>query len=263
MNDKDLSLIRMFVDQLIEQHPLPEGLDHACPYLPGLTARGEGFQIDSMDPVMIAAFLDRGFRRSGRVIYRPVCPNCSACIPLRIPVRRFRMTRSMRRVWRANRDLRVEVGAVELSDEKLDLYARYLEHQHDGTMTGTPEEFANFLCRSPVETIEFRYCLGRRLLGVGVADRCPGALSSVYMYFDPEHRRRSLGTYSVLYETRYCADHGLDYYHLGYYVAGSGKMNYKARFKPCQALRTDGAWEPFDEPVPSTAGRDRPPVGAG
>ena len=72
MNDEDLALIRMFVDQLIEQHPLPEGPDHVCPYLPDLTARGEGFKIDSMEPVMFATFLDRGFRRSGRVIYRPV-----------------------------------------------------------------------------------------------------------------------------------------------------------------------------------------------
>ncbi|UCG16175.1 MAG: arginyltransferase [Phycisphaerales bacterium] len=244
MNGEEQLLARLLVDRLMEQHPLPEGADHACPYLKGRTARSEGFQVNTIEPSIYAAFMDRGFRRSGRVIYRPACPGCKACTPIRIPVRSFSQSRSMRRVWRRNLDLRVEIGPPEPTDDKLDIYARYLEHQHDGTMTGSRDEFHEFLYDSAVDSLEFRYLLGRRIIGVSLADRCPRLLSSVYMYFDPDYRRRSLGTYSLLWEIRYAADTGLDYYYLGYYVAGCPKMSYKADFKPHELLQPDGTWAP-------------------
>jgi len=148
----------------------------------------------------------------------------------------------MRRVWLRNNDLQVELGQPEATDEKHDLYARYLENEHDGTMSGTHDEFMDFLYGSPVDTIEFRYWLGRRLIGVSLADRCPGLLSSVYMYYDPRYRRRSLGTYSVLWEIQHAADRGLDYYYLGYTVADCAKMSYKANFRPHELLSPDGQW---------------------
>jgi arginine-tRNA-protein transferase len=230
------------VERLIAQHPLPHGPDHACPYLPGRVARSEGFQADAMDPAVYAAFMDRGFRRSGRVIYRPVCDGCRACTPIRVPVRVFRMTRSQKRVWRRNLDLRVEVGRPEPTDERYDVYVRYLRDRHNGTMTGSREEFVDFLYDSPVDTLEFRYRLGRRLVGVSLVDRCPEVLSSVYMYFDPDDGCRGLGTYSILWEIFYARDRGMEYYYLGYRVAGCPRMSYKANFRPHELLGPDGTW---------------------
>ena len=37
-----------------------------------------------------------------------------------------------------------------------------------------------------------------RLLGVGICDRAPHSLSSVYFYFDPSESKRSLGTFAAL-----------------------------------------------------------------
>jgi len=230
------------VEGLIAQHPLPHSPDHACPYLPGRMARSEAFLADSIDPAVYAAFMDRGFRRSGRVIYRPACDGCRACMPIRVPVRTFRMSRSQRRIWRRNLDVRVEVGRPGPTEEKHDVYVRYLRDRHDGAMTGGREEFVAFLYGSPVDTLEFRYRLGRRLVGVSLVDRCPGLLSSVYMYYDPDDRWRGLGTHSILWEIFYSRDHGLEYYYLGYRVAGCPKMSYKANFRPHELLGPDGAW---------------------
>jgi arginine-tRNA-protein transferase len=243
------------VDRLIEQNPLPQSPDHVCPYLPDRTARSEGFVVNEIEPEVYAAFVDQGFRRSGSLIYRPTCRSCRECVPIRVRVGAFRMSRSMRRVWRRNQDLRVEVGRPEFTEKKHAIYDRYLRHQHDGTMTGSREEFTDFLCVSPVDTIEFRFLLGNRLVGVSVADRCPGLLSSIYMYFDPDFGKRSLGTYSILWEIRYCREHGWPYYYLGYYVAGCSKMSYKADFKPADVLLASGDWVPADD-APGSA--DRP-----
>ena len=71
----------------------------------------------------------------------------------------------------------------------------------------------------------------------GVLDFC-----SVYMFFDPRYSDRSLGTYSILWEIDYCRRQGLSYYYLGYFVAGSKTMAYKARFKPYELLDNAFCW---------------------
>jgi arginine-tRNA-protein transferase len=148
----------------------------------------------------------------------------------------------MRRVWRRNGDLSVAVGPPRPTLEKWRLYRRYLENQHDGAMSGTAEEFARFLYATPVRTEEIVYSLGERIVGVSIADRGPSSLSSVYMFFDPEHRRRGLGSYSILWEIDYCRRIGIPYYYLGYYVADSPTMKYKGRFRPCHLLSDQRRW---------------------
>jgi arginine-tRNA-protein transferase len=139
----------------------------------------------------------------------------------------------------------VEIAEPSATPEKFALYRRYLDGQHDGAMSRTYESFVEFLYDTPPWTQEFRYQLGGRLAGVSLADRCPGGLSSVYMFFDPALGERSLGTYSILWEIEHCRGEGLPYYYLGYYVAGSESMSYKARFRPNELLAGVGTWQSF------------------
>ena len=216
--------------------------EHACPYLPGLLSRNEVYWTDHLDGSLYERLLARGFRRSGRVVYRPRCRGCRECRQTRVIVDRFQPTHSMRRVQRRNADVVVEVGEPRPTPQRFDLYLRYLGFQHDDTMERTFESFREFLGDSPTKTLEFRYLLGDHLIGVSIADECPKGLSSVYMYFDPDFADRSLGTFSVLWEVEYCRRRGLPYYYLGFYVAGSGKMRYKARFRPSEVLVAEDRW---------------------
>ena len=218
-----------------------------CPYLPGMPSRSEAYRAEEIDGAAYEALLARGFRRSGRIIYRPRCRGCRECRQLRVPVRDFSPTRSMRRICRRNADLRVEVSKPTATDEKFAMYVSYLDAQHDETMVRTHDSFLEFLYDSPTETWEIEYFLGERLVGSSVVDRCPGGLSSVYMYFDGDYRSRSLGTFSVLWEMDYCRREGLPYYYLGYYVADSVTMAYKARFRPNEVLVGDNRWLTFRE----------------
>ena len=218
-----------------------------CPYLPERAARNEAYLVESMEADQHDIFMSLGFRRSGCVIYRPRCRNCRACLSLRVLVDQFSAGRSLRRVARSGRNVRMEVDEPAPTEEKFALFLRYLDGQHDDTMTRTWESFEDFLYGSPTETLEFRYYLQGRLIGAGIADRCSTGLSSVYMYFDPACAALSPGTLSALREIQYCSDQGLPHYYLGYFVAGSPKMDYKARFRPNEILLGEGTWVPFRE----------------
>jgi arginine-tRNA-protein transferase len=216
--------------------------ERPCPYLPNRLARSEVYWADRMSGALYETLLARGFRRSGRVVYRPRCRNCQECRQMRVLVNRFTASRSARRVLKHNEDVRVETGPAAPSAEKYALYVAYLAGRHDGSMSRSYEAFAEFLYDSPMRTMEFRYFLGERLIGVSVLDKCPKGLSSVYMYYDPSLRERSLGTFSILHEIEHCRAHRLPYYYLGYHVAGSKTMDYKSRFRPAEVLVAEGRW---------------------
>lgn len=248
MNIESYTTADAVVAGFLANNDLPTSTPTDCPYLPDRLACSEGFTIDGpMDGAVYRALMDRGFRRSGQVFYRPHCPGCQRCIPIRVPVASFAPTRSMRRIWRRNMDVTVTAEAAIPTDEKHALFGRYLAAQHDGMMTSDRTSFESFLYDPVIERVDFCYRLGRRLVGVSMADRVPGALSSVYMCFDPAEQRRSLGTYSVLWELEHCREQDMRHYYLGYYIQGSRTMSYKARFQPSEILDATGRWVAADQ----------------
>ena len=221
--------------------------DHPCSYLPGRTSRSRALWAEQMPAAVYHRFMDAGFRRSGKLIYQPVCGACRACMPIRGPVATFRPSKSQRRCRRRNEDLEVTVAEPAATDEKYDLYRRYVagRHQKPDDDEGR-EAFERFLYDSPVHSIEFSYRdMGGRLLAVGICDLSDRSLSSVYFYFEPDEARRGLGTYGALFEIETAARLGVPYYYLGYWVDGCQAMQYKADFRPAEVLWPDAVWRPL------------------
>jgi len=174
-----------------------------------------------------------GMRRSGTVVYRPLCDGCRKCQPLRIPVDAFTLSRSQKRIKKKNEGkYHIEVTRPVLDDERLDLYGRYQQAQHGPHAQSADEKsYRRFLIETVTDTIELDWRDDDgKLIGVGILDVTPNALSSVYFYWDPELRKASLGTYSALKELELCEEWGKDFYYLGYLVPGSKTMSYKADF---------------------------------
>lgn len=213
-----------------------------CPYLEGRDARLVVVRPERLSPPLYRAFLDLNFRRLGHVVYRPQCDGCRECRQLRLPVAGFRPRRAQRRCWRRNADVVALVGRPEPSDEKHEVYVRYLGARHDGQMSGTREEFEEFLHAAPPFTEEVVFRAGGRLIGAGIFDATPLALSAVYFYFDPDAGARSPGVFHVLWLLEECRRRGLPYLYLGYHVAGSAVMEYKAAFGVHEILGDDGEW---------------------
>lgn len=184
-----------------------------------------------------------GFRRSGDHIYRPQCPSCSACIPIRLPVADFVPRRRQRRIMKANADLEVRELPAAFRPEHFALYREYLATRHagGGMDNPTPQQYMDFLIGSWCDTVFYEFRAAGRLVAVAVVDRLDDGLSAVYTFFDPAEAGRSPGTYAVLWELEECRREGYRWLYLGYWIPGCGKMSYKEEFQPAEYF-VDGEW---------------------
>lgn len=219
-----------------------------CPYLPGRMERKIFTQLDPLDGPHLNNYLTHaGFRRSQNVIYRPACESCRECRSMRIDVKAFRPTRSQKRTQARNQDLKVETVIAIATREQFDLLARYLQSRHpNGGMTEM--DFLRFEmmveeCASDTEIVEYRDA-NDTLVACMLIDRLSDGLSLVYSFFDPEIAKRSPGNFMILTQLDRALQEGLPYLYLGYWVPGSPKMDYKARFQPAEILSHRG-WMPM------------------
>lgn len=229
-----------------------------CPYLPDQTLVYSFFFADNVSLAELSWFLSRGWRKFGHYFFRPACPGCRACTPLRIPVRRFSPSRGQRRVLRRCAHVRVDFGQIRYEKELFDLY-----HTHSQARFGQESTFDEFIANlhsPPCPALLARYEENGRLLGAGYLDLCSDGLSSVYFVFDPASARLSPGVFSVLREIEEAKSMGLSHYYLGYVVPGCERMAYKAGFHPHQLFHWDDElWhEPGEDPTPPSPCLIRP-----
>ena len=78
------------------------------------------------------------------------------------------------------------------------------------------------------------------LIACVLVDVLADGLSLVYSFYDPTMTKRSLGSFIILDHMVQAQQTGLPYVYLGYWVPGSEKMAYKARFSPLEILKPGG-----------------------
>lgn len=225
-----------------------------CPYLDGQEERKVFTHLAGERATELNDILTHGgFRRSQNIAYRPACERCRACMSVRVVVSEFRPNKSMKRVLRNNRDLIAQERTAEASSEQYDLFRTYLDTRHEGGGMSDMSvmDYASMVEESDVETriFEFRkrdidsgitQRSKQPLVAAALTDILGDGLSMVYSYFDPTESDRGLGTYMILEHINRARRMGLPYLYLGYFVDGSPKMAYKARFQPQERLGAKG-----------------------
>lgn len=233
---------------------------YACSYLQDRQARSQvAIPPEHIDQQVYSHLIQRGFRRSGQFTYRPHCDGCQRCIAVRVRTADFVPDRTQRKIVnRFNKPGRIQVRerALGFDPEHYALYRAYQQHRHPngGMDDDDADQYTQFLLSSGVDTrlIEFRQ--DGRLIMVSVMDVLNDGLSAVYTFYDPSDRKASYGTYAILWQIIQCQYNHLPYLYLGYWIAESPKMAYKARFQPMEML-DDNGWIKMPDyvPDPSTA----------
>lgn len=201
-----------------------------CPYLPERRKQYECFLASRLSAAEVATCFEAGWRKFGPYFFRPACPDCRQCIPLRVPVTEFTPSRSQRRVLRRNADLRVVFGPLRPSERIFTLFAEHSLFRFG--RESEPGEFLHHFYLPSCPALQTEIYLGEELAGIGFLDVGVDCLSSVYFCFDPRLADRSLGIFSALQEIEHARRLGLPYYYLGYYAPGCPTMDYKDHFRP-------------------------------
>jgi arginyl-tRNA--protein-N-Asp/Glu arginylyltransferase len=224
-----------------------------CPYLPNRRERKLFTALQGDHATELNDSLSKqGFRRSQNVLYRPACADCTACLSARIRVADFVPSKSQKRTKKRNLGMTRNARAPWATEEQFTLFRRYLDARHaDGGMADMDVfEFAAMIEETPVRSrvVEYRDAgKDAGLAAVCLTDILDDGLSLVYSFFDPDLDHRSLGTHVILDHIDLAREAGLPYVYLGYWVPGSDKMAYKARF-PALEIYVYGAWQEIGNP---------------
>lgn len=223
-----------------------------CPYLDGRMERKlfTSLQGDNADRLN-NSLSQQGFRRSQNVLYRPSCAECSACLSARIDVSKFTPSKSQKRTARRNAGLGRRATSPWATDDQYDLFRRYLDERHrDGGMADMDVfEFAAMIEETPIRSrvIEYSDKSDKELVAVSLTDVLEDGLSMVYSFYMPDRPQLSLGTYMILDHIKIARNANLPYVYLGYWVPGSQKMGYKAKFSGLEVY-IGGEWKPMSDP---------------
>ena len=222
-----------------------------CPYLAGRMERKLFTSLQGENAQQLNDGLSQqGFRRSQNVLYRPSCADCAACLSARIIAADFKPSKSQKRVLKKNTHLERRVTSPWATEEQYDLFRRYLDSRHaDGGMADMDVfEFAAMIEETPIRSrvIEYIDTTTKALVAVCLTDVLQDGLSMVYSFFDPEYESSSLGTFIILDHVEIARAGDLPYVYLGYWVPGSPKMDYKAKFSALQIYKQN-EWTPLGD----------------
>jgi arginine-tRNA-protein transferase len=224
--------------------PLFPGQTHICGYLEDKLAQSVFVHPSyPITPSLYAQLLKQGFRRSGDGVYAPHCLHCSACIPARLPVEKFKPGRSQKRCMNRNVDTRAVVKPAIFEQAHYDMYLRYQTSRHSGgdMAKAGPDDYLDFLGSSWCNTRFVEFSINNELAGIAVVDQLEQVWSAVYTFFEPKFSHYSLGVYAVLWQIEQARLQKKEFLYLGFWIEACQKMAYKSAYQPLQLL-IDNQW---------------------
>jgi len=205
-------------------------LPETCHYLPEKKWVFEYFFAMNLEDKELENLLSTGWRKFGSYFFRPRCNGCNKCQPIRVLVDDFIPSKSMRRVAKKNRDVKVKFSSLNYSSEIFEIYKDHSENRFNQIVD--EENFVDSFYVESCNTLQSEYYLNDKLIAVGFLDLSTVSLSSIYFIYKDEFKKLSLGVYSVLKEIEFAKLQKLRNYYLGYYIEDNHSMAYKGKYNP-------------------------------
>jgi len=156
----------------------------------------------------------------------------------------------------------VTMESDSFSISKFNVFLRYQTIEHrEPKSRWSQADFKRFLCsglnrktvregskEQKLGSYHQCYWLDGKLIAVAVLDLLPHAVSSVYVFYDPDFGEWEFGKLSAMREISLTLEGGYQYYYMGFYIHSCQKMRYKATFQPQFMLDPQSlTWDQFDE----------------
>lgn len=221
-----------------------------CPYLQGQVEQKIFTRLSGepkSDFFLNSSMNQHGFRRSQSMVYRPACPACMACVPVRINLAAYAADRRLRRVARRNADLTPRLLPVSEALRFCRLFFAYQQARHaESDMAAMSEADYLAMMQDGGANAALLTLAGPSgdTLAAMLVDRLHHGYSAVYSFYSPQEEKRSLGTALILALLAQADAEKLPYVYLGYWVKNSPKMAYKSGFPGLERLGAAG-WEPM------------------
>ena len=225
-----------------------------CPYIKGKIERKLFTALYGRNSVNLNDELSlQGFRRSQKVLYRPLCSSCSACLSIRVKVNEFYYSKSQNRVINKNKKLIRVKKKPEATDEQFEIFKKYLNcrHLNGGMSDMDAHEFSSMIEETNVDSEIFEYWElkkdeKKQLIAVCLTDKNKDGLSMVYSFYDPKYNSQSLGKFMILDHINLTKSRNLDYLYLGYWIKDNSKMGYKSSYFPAEVFYKN-QWKEINE----------------
>ncbi|MBN2441407.1 MAG: arginyltransferase [Spirochaetales bacterium] len=220
--------------------------DYHCNYFnDGRQAVTENIYPDHAKIENLSYYLERGFVRYANYYFRHVCKDCKECIPLRVVVNDFLVSRSLKRTLKRNSDLRIVIPDSPVVDPvRANLFEKYYKNKHKSDSPKSPEEEIAFRHLGFKNSYELDFYLDDTLVAVHIVDAGSDALYAAYLYYDTNYMKRRLGVFCIAKAIEFAAKLGKSFYYMGWYIEKLPIMAYKKQFRPNQLL-IDGVWKDF------------------
>ena len=99
-------------------------LDFDCSYLSGRKEKRLYINLLNSDKTnsLISDLTKNGFRRSFDHMYIPICENCNLCVPSRVNINKFSLSKSNKRNLKINEDLKLIKASELINLERYNLF---------------------------------------------------------------------------------------------------------------------------------------------
>lgn len=217
-------------------------LNDKCSYLDNREQIMHYKVIEDCDDITCQDYIERGFRRFGKMYFRPICDGCNECQSIKIDVENFEFSKSARRVLKKANHIHSIVQRPNLSREHLKLFEKYHLHMKDlkgwNHTPTTPEGYYSSFVNGHNEFgYEVLYFDQEKLIGVDLIDVLEDGISSIYFYYDPDYKKYALGKLSLYHQIKFAKKSNKKWIYLGYYVEDCPSLSYKSAYSPYLTLQ--------------------------